>query len=290
MQPPSPPVEAIPPSDPPPSPPPSIHERPPTTPDLRDLAANPPHTHTRNRYNPKLVTHDARLNQSAHLLHAWLQTQAYTVPQVTIHITGTHLAGDNTTTDFDFRCELTPTILIPNWSGSLIAVPSSSTPPDLSLTPLSACQDYTRSRRPLKTFRMRRTLQGMNSMLLKQQIRGMVATTGYNCGVALDIRITPTAVVVAPQNWVCRARQNGFWWGLMRWIGFLTGLWVLWLPFVYFAWREWDVVGASYRTRKGAEEEWAKRWRELVIDAVRTRKCRVLFTEEDLARFEDGGS
>lgn len=247
-----------------------------------------------------ITTHWPLYSQDAKFLTAMLKDQAKYPPTFTARIVGTHSETTRkkdkqekvTVTDFDIRLDMTH-----------LLVPGPDTPHSLLyqdlVTPIpqikayrghrtqSVCpqesapdfdsyiQSYTSSPFPVRSFTLNRRIMYHDSAALEALFTSLVGSTNYRGQLKVTFPITHNRVTVYSPCWQNHHREK-MW---LRWIFYLTFLWILSWPYLWFMTRRWEVVTAvfPYSTdpENGnrqfvtkSEEAFYKEWRSSIRRAV----------------------
>lgn len=139
------------------------------------------------------------------------------------------------------------------------------------------CHRYCASARFLRIFRIRRQITGLDRTHLKNRLEGLIRSTNYRGNINItfpvweeniDIYTYNRIHVLRLKKWVC-------------WLFYLTFLWILSWPFLFFATKRYAVVRAEWpfstldeqgnkRYTTVSEEQWLETWqvaiRRLALD------------------------
>lgn len=192
-----------------------------------------------------------------------LEDQAKYPPTFTARITGTHTETRRTkekqekvnVTDFDIRLDMTH-----------LLVPNSATPPDLvwrkldvrfpesktyrgqrtkTTCPTESAPDadayihsYISSHFPVRSFTLNRSIIYHDSAALEALITSLVGSTNYRGHLKVSFPMTHNRVSVYSPCWQNNYREKTW----LRWLFYLTFLWVFSWPYLWFITRRWEVV------------------------------------------------
>ncbi|KAI4700622.1 hypothetical protein J4E81_003583 [Alternaria sp. BMP 2799] len=139
------------------------------------------------------------------------------------------------------------------------------------------CHRYCASPRALRIFRVRRDVTGLDEAYLRSRIEGIIRSTNYRGNISITFPVEDANVDFYTSHRVNAWRLKTW----VRWVFYLTFLWIFSWPVLFFATRRWSVVRAEWpfsRTntmgRKEyttvSEEEWMGEWhvaiRRLVLE------------------------
>jgi hypothetical protein len=150
-------------------------------------------------------------------------------------------------------------------------------PPKPSLT--EWCHRYCASPRMLRTFRIERTVPGLDEAYLRNRLEGLIRSTNYRGHIAISFPIEDKNVDIYTSNTINRWRLKTW----ICWIFYLTFLWIFTWPYLFFMTKRYAVVRAEWPfslpdlNHDGrriyttvSEEQWFDRWslalRRLVLD------------------------
>ena len=136
------------------------------------------------------------------------------------------------------------------------------------------CEDYCASTSKLKVFRINRPVHGINEELLRSHIESVVRSTHYRGTTNITFRVDEKAVDIYWPTLVNRWRT-----GWVRWIFYLTFLWIVTWPILFFTTKWWDVYSVDWyfscsdgvTGRKYAsisELQWLEQHRALIRELV----------------------
>ncbi|OAL00561.1 hypothetical protein IQ06DRAFT_293871 [Phaeosphaeriaceae sp. SRC1lsM3a] len=139
------------------------------------------------------------------------------------------------------------------------------------------CHRYCASPRMLRMFRLERTVPGLDYQYLRNRIEGLIASANYRGNVAISFPVEDRHVDFYTSNKINEWRLKTW----IRWVFYLTFLWIFTWPYLFFMTRRYTVVKAQWPFSSiGAdngkiyttisEEQWFERWhvavRRLVLD------------------------
>ncbi|KAH7400831.1 hypothetical protein DE146DRAFT_476410 [Phaeosphaeria sp. MPI-PUGE-AT-0046c] len=139
------------------------------------------------------------------------------------------------------------------------------------------CHLYCASPRMLRIFRLQRTVPGLDEQYLRNRIEGLIASANYRGNVSISFPIEDRNVDFYTSNKINEWRLKTW----IRWVFYLTFLWIFTWPYLFFMTRRYTVVKAQWPfSSVGAnnskiyttisEEQWFERWhvavRRLVLD------------------------
>lgn len=127
------------------------------------------------------------------------------------------------------------------------------------------------------SFRMTRTVTNMDTQLLKDRIDGLIRSTNYRGNLEICFPIADRYVDIYTTNRIQTWRLTTW----IRWLFYLSFLWIFSWPLLYFTTKRWAVVRAEWPfaltdARGGktyttvSEEEWVSKFgpaiRQLAVD------------------------
>jgi hypothetical protein len=129
------------------------------------------------------------------------------------------------------------------------------------------CHRYCASSSLLRVFRVRRRVLGMDEKYLKKRLEGLIHSTGYRGHVNITFPVEDKNVDIYTQNRINEWRLKTW----VRWIFYLTFLWIFTWPYLFFATKWYAVVKAEWLFSRAddngnkvyatiSEEEWFERW------------------------------
>lgn len=230
-----------------------------------------------------------------------LAEQAKYPPIYTARLKGTHSETvhqkdkKETTTVIDFEILLDMTHLL---------VPNSNTPSDLKIQGLqyipsstkahrghrmksvvsedpeagveTAIQAYTSSPFPVRSFTLQRQILYHDQAALRNLLSSLVASTNYRGHLDVGFPVTLNRVTVYSPCWQNKLRDKTW----LRWIFYLTFLWIFSWPYLWFVTRRWEVLTTQFpyscdpacgnrkfvtKSEKAFFEEWRSSLRRAVL-------------------------
>ncbi|KAF2852291.1 hypothetical protein T440DRAFT_466988 [Plenodomus tracheiphilus IPT5] len=218
---------------------------------------------------------DPLLDNDPVLLEKTIRANAQTAPVQYIYIIGTHREtikrGDKKeTTDItDFRLVLNISpYLHPNFNAddispmALVTVENSTKAfrggitktrapgakqdievggaPKPSLTEWT--HRYCASPRALRSFRLCREITGLNTTYLQQRIEGLIRATNYRGKIAITFPVEDANLDIYTATFINRWRLKAW----VRWLFYLSFLWLVSWPLLFFATKRYAVVRAQW--------------------------------------------
>lgn len=139
------------------------------------------------------------------------------------------------------------------------------------------CHRYCASSASLRVFRLRREVTGLDQTFLRNRIEGLIRSTNYRGRISVTFPVEDQNIDIYTSNRINKWRLITW----VRWIFYLTFLWIFSWPILYFATKRYAVVKAywpfSTTDENGnkqyttvTEEQWFEKWqvgiRRLVLD------------------------
>jgi len=139
------------------------------------------------------------------------------------------------------------------------------------------CHRYCASPRMLRIFRLRRLVTGFDETLLKNRLEGLIRATNYRGHICITFPIEEKNVDFYTSNRINTWRLKTW----IRWLFYLTFLWIFSWPYLFFATKRYAVVKAEwpFSSTDGSgnktyttvsEDQWFEKWhvavRRLVLD------------------------
>jgi hypothetical protein len=139
------------------------------------------------------------------------------------------------------------------------------------------CERYVTNPRMLKIFRLERTVPGFDTEYLKNRIEGLIASANYRGHVSVTFPIEDRYTDIYTSNKINEWRLKTW----VRWIFYLTFLWIFTWPYLFFMTKVYAVARAEWpfsyvgddgskRYTTISEEQWFEKWhvavRRLVLD------------------------
>lgn len=142
---------------------------------------------------------------------------------------------------------------------------------------LDWCEDYCTNKSALKIFRVARKVTGLDTNAMKDRVESMVRGTHYRGHIDVTFPIAEKNVDIYTPHWVNQARI-----GWVRWIFYLTFLWIFTWPVLLFLTKRWTVYQVEWRcsrtvqNREGGQSHlytdtvgaWAQRHTNLIKSLV----------------------
>ncbi|KAH8652715.1 hypothetical protein BGZ60DRAFT_387661 [Tricladium varicosporioides] len=274
-------------------------------------------THGMNK--EEFRTRFPNFSTSASQLEAMIQQQAKAPPPYFVHIHGSHTEtrrNNNKETkdkvvDFDFSINLTEYIVPPGQF-------TRNTPPPIELLPdnvrgfrgaifpslnpnvadveaqealTSWCQRYVADKAKIKSFTLKREVINHDQKRVEQLIRSALAEANYRGHVHITFPTTHTSVVVYSPGLINQWRITTW----IRWLFYLTFLWVFAWPFLWFMTSRYEVVKSVWQYASSppgddmgreptvlSEVEWFYKWESAIKRAAIARmKCKDTCLDEE---------
>ncbi|KAK8200044.1 hypothetical protein IWZ00DRAFT_496468 [Phyllosticta capitalensis] len=140
------------------------------------------------------------------------------------------------------------------------------------------CREYCSSNRMLKSFRVNRTVSGLDTNLIQQRIEALIRQTNYRGHIMITFPVEDRGVDIYNPHRINRWRTTPW----IRWVFYLSFLWLFTWPLLYFFTARWAIFtvewpfsipnaqstsGAGRNDRKFAtisEEAWFLKHRKLI--------------------------
>lgn len=119
------------------------------------------------------------------------------------------------------------------------------------------CDDYCSSPSKLKVFRINRLVHGIEEQFLKERLENLIRSTHYRGNTNITFRVDEKAVDIYNPTLINRWRTS---W--IRWIFYLSFLWIITWPILYFTTKWWDVYTVDWhfsRVTPGGQKIYASR-------------------------------
>ncbi|KAJ4349763.1 uncharacterized protein N0V89_008381 [Didymosphaeria variabile] len=148
---------------------------------------------------------------------------------------------------------------------------------DASPTLKEWCHRYCASPRLLRIFRLRRVVTGFEEEYLKKRLEGLIRSTNYRGHISVTFPVENRNVDLYTTNRINQWRLTTW----IRWVFYLTFLWIFTWPALFFATKRYAVLKAEWpwstTDSQGikqyttiSEEQWFAKWhvgiRRLVLD------------------------
>jgi hypothetical protein len=129
------------------------------------------------------------------------------------------------------------------------------------------CHRYCASPSRNRIFRLRRQVVGMDQTLLQKRLEGLIRSTNYRGHLSITFPIEDKNIDLYTSTRINEWRLKTW----VRWVFYLTFLWIFTWPYLYFATKRYAVVKAEWLfstvaddgSKKYAtisEEQWFERW------------------------------
>ena len=141
------------------------------------------------------------------------------------------------------------------------------------------CRDFCCEKSKLKIFRVTRDVTGLETDFLRASIERLVRSTHYHGHVDISFPIEEKNVDIMTDYWVNKARIS---W--IRWIFYLTFLWLITWPILFFTTKRWSVYNVRwswFRSHQDneqqrawkvyasiSEQEWVEKYKSLILGLV----------------------
>lgn len=257
-----------------------------------------------SRDETTVTTHWPDFSESSSALQEMLEEQAKYPPVFTARIIGTHSETvqrkdkkeTTTVTDFDVRLDMTHLLVrgphVPNYlqiHGWLQAnaeervyqgqrtkrMVSADREPGTDIA-ATVIEDYTTSRYPVRSFMLRRQMFNFDEAALEHLLSSLVGSTNYRGHTKISFPVTRNRVTVYSPCWQNKLRDKTW----LRWIIYLTFLWIFTWPYLWFVTRRWEVLVAPFpysccpdcgnrrfivKSEKAFFEEWRSSLRRAIL-------------------------
>lgn len=107
------------------------------------------------------------------------------------------------------------------------------------------CQSFADCKSALKTFRVSRSIVGMNTKLITTELEPLIRSTHYRGHIDITFPVADKNVDIYTPHWINSARLS---W--VRWIFYLTFLWIFTWPVLFFLTKRWDVYNVQWSFSK----------------------------------------
>ncbi|CAK3789044.1 Hypothetical predicted protein [Lecanosticta acicola] len=140
------------------------------------------------------------------------------------------------------------------------------------------CQEFGEDRSWLKIFRVERRLLGLNEQEIREGLEDLVRSTHYRGHLDISFPVGDRNVDIYSPHWINRARIS---W--VRWIFYLTFLWIITWPILFFMTKRWEAFSVCWKFssphRGGSgrnvltwaslrETQWLQKHRNLLLNLV----------------------
>lgn len=250
-----------------------------------------------------------------------LHDQASFAPTYFVRLTGTHTQTttrnkkDEKTTITDFMIQINLTHLLqprPREGGYLEILPDNKRGyrggifPGLKLTAYEDdlethpdelrawCERYVNNHASVKSFQLKRTIINHDKKKLDQLLRSAIAETNYRGHLQISWPTQHKRVIVYSPGLINRWRTTTW----IRWVFYLTFLWILSWPILFLLTRKYEVVKAVFPYADAphsgdvsrnptvmSEVDWFRRWERAIQRAAMARMdCRDRCLDEEYRR------
>ncbi|KAK4609376.1 hypothetical protein CLAFUW4_14739 [Fulvia fulva] len=107
------------------------------------------------------------------------------------------------------------------------------------------CKRFAECKAALKIFRVERSVVGMNTDLIKEELEPLIRSTHYRGHIDITFPTADQNVDIYTPHWLNSARLS---W--VRWIFYLTFLWIFTWPVLFFMTKRWDVYNVQWSFSK----------------------------------------
>lgn len=136
------------------------------------------------------------------------------------------------------------------------------------------CEDFCASPSKLKAFRVNRLVEGIEEDFIRRHLENIVRSTHYRGNTNITFRVDEKAVDIYSPTLINHWRT-----GWVRWIFYLTFLWIITWPILFFMTKWWDVYEVKWWFRRDSvsgnrpyatisEMEWVDKYSALVRELV----------------------
>jgi hypothetical protein len=140
------------------------------------------------------------------------------------------------------------------------------------------CHRYCASPRALRIFRLQRQVTGLNEEYLSNRIEGIIRSTNYRGHISITFPVEGQNVDFYTSNRINSWRLTTW----IRWLFYLSFLWLFTWPILFFSTRRYSVVKATWPFSKTdsqnikeyttvSEEAWMSEWRVAIRRLVLER-------------------
>ena len=112
------------------------------------------------------------------------------------------------------------------------------------------CHEYCNNKSALKAFRVTRSVAGLETDYLRQSLERFVRSTHYHGHLDISFPIEERNIDIYSDHWINRWRV-----GWQRWIFYLTFLWLITWPILFFATKWWAVCNVQWLWSRFHEDE-----------------------------------
>jgi hypothetical protein len=148
------------------------------------------------------------------------------------------------------------------------------------------CEDYCASPSRLKIFRINRPVHGIQEQDLKVNIEHLIRSTHYRGTTNISFRVDEKAVDIYWPTLINRWRT-----GWVRWIFYLTFLWIITWPILFFTTKWWDVYTVDWFFSRDADGSDGRTGRQFAsISELRWfEQHKVLIRELVMSKYQGSG-
>ncbi|KAF2144988.1 uncharacterized protein K452DRAFT_222073 [Aplosporella prunicola CBS 121167] len=107
---------------------------------------------------------------------------------------------------------------------------------------MEGCEEYCKSPARLKIFRVSRTVSGLDEQAIRARIETLIRSTHYRGHIKIFFPLEERAVDIYSTHWIQRWRTTTY----IRWIFYLTFLWIFAWPILYFMTKRWAIVNVDW--------------------------------------------
>ncbi|KAK6359747.1 hypothetical protein TWF696_000886 [Orbilia brochopaga] len=285
--------------------------------------------HIENPTSGQVTSYDPHLNEDGEALYRFLLTQNMNSPRPQVRMRGTHVerhhhhhhhhsdtnsnssrdsTEQRTVVDFDIIMDFQSLILIESGQQGIMQVVDEDVKayrggrfrkrgrtdhalpintPIMPKTVRDWADDYCANPSICKEFVMEKVCPGYNTEYLKTRLTQLIQSTNYAGDIVISFPTTHNKVKIRPANKLTNLRYNR----AVRWFCYLTFLWLITWPVLWFMTHKYNVVRSVWpmsaigidgnRRVKMTEEQWFEYWRIAIRRAVLGRR-QGRVTEEDL--------
>jgi len=262
--------------------------------------------------NTEIRTHFPDFSHTTATLFAMIKEQSSCAPCYTVQIHGSHKETERngnketkrTVQDFSLRLNLTdllaqtPMESLPNnkrgYRGGIIPMMKPVVGPggteDAMDEVHSWCESYVRNPAAIKSFTLERKITNHDQKKLEQLLRSAIYETNYKGHVEIKFLSQYTKLIVYSPGKINEWRTTNW----IRWVFYLTFLWIVSWPILFFLTRKYQVVKVNFQyadvlkddggNRKCAvmsEVEWFNLWESAIKRAALARMlCEDTFLDD----------
>ena len=112
------------------------------------------------------------------------------------------------------------------------------------------CHDYCYNKSALKVFRVTRNVAGLETDYLHKSLERLVRSTHYHGHLDISFPIEEKHIDIYSDHWINRWRV-----GWQRWLFYLTFLWLITWPILFFATKWWSVYNVQWLWSRCQQDE-----------------------------------